>query len=213
MSFSPPPSVVNLVKDDKPADSIWKTWLNSIYERFGGNIWYDMLAPISSAGRRGATSDFDWTEYDGTGIYQPDFDINEDGIAVFHINHDVKRGALMYPHVHWSTDGIDTNPVHWELNYVYANRDDVTPTVFSPKQTITLIGTPSGTAFTHMVTEVSDSNAVTMFEVDSIILMQIKRITNGATENTDVVFGHFVDIHYQRERFGTISRSPDFYKR
>jgi len=213
MSFSPPPSHVELVKENTVADSIWKKWLNSIYERFGGNIWYDMLSPITSAGRRGATSDFDWTNYNATGIYQPDFAINEDGMCVFHINHDIKRGSKMYPHVHWSTDGTDVNPIHWELNYIYATRDDTTPTVFSAKQTITIIGTPSGTAFAHHVTEASDEDAITAFEVDSIMPLQLKRVTNGATDNTDTIFGHFVDIHYQRERFGTISKSPDFYKK
>lgn len=198
---------------DESFDFRWRNWLNVVYEKLAGPLWYDMLAPISSAGRRGAASDFDWTDYNATGIYQPDFAVSEDGIAVFHINHDIKPGSKMYPHVHWSTSGTDTNPVHWELNYVHANRDDVSPTAFSAKQTITLIGTPSGTAYAHHVTETSDANAVTAFEVDSIVLMQIKRVTNGATDNADVVFGHFVDIHYQRDRFGTPQKAPDFYKR
>ena len=174
--------------------------------------WYDLLAPISSAGRRGATSDFDWTDYNATGIYQPDFALNEDGICVFHINHDIKRGSKMYPHVHWSTDGVDTNPVHWELNYIYADRNDTTPSTFSAKQTVTLVGTPTGTAFQHIVTETNDANAIDSLEVDSVILLQIKRVTNGATDNTDTVFGHFVDFHYQRERLGTPNKAPDFYK-
>lgn len=211
MSFSPPPSHVPLVSDGQ-SDSVWKKWFYSIYALFGGVIWYDMLTSITSAGRRGAVSDFDWTDYNATGIYQPEFAVDEDGICNFHINHDIKRESLMYPHVHWSTDGTDVNPVHWELNYIYAARDDTSPIAFSAKQTITLEGTPGGTAFTHHVTECTDAEAFTAPEVDSIILMQIKRVTNGATENTDAVFGHFVDIHYQRERFGTISKSPDYYK-
>ena len=185
---------------------------NFIIEFIGGESWYDILAPITSAGRRGATSDFDWTEYNGTGIYQPDFAIGEDGICVFHINHDIKPGSKMYPHVHWSTDGTDTNPVYWEINYIYADRDDVSPIVFSAKQTITIEATPSGTAFAHHVTECTDAEAIVAPVVDAIILLQVKRITNGATDNTDVVFGHFVDMHYQRERFGTPNKAPDFYR-
>lgn len=213
MSFSPPPSIIPLVTNDIRSDSIWKKWLNNIYDRFGGNQWYDLTAPIVSAGRRGAAADFDWTDYNATGIFQPDFALNEDGIANFHINHDIKRGSKMYPHVHWSADGTDANPVHWELNYIHANRDDTTPTVFSTVQTVTLIGTPSGTAFTHIVTETNDADSIDAMEVDSIICMQIKRVTNGVTDNTDTIFGHFVDFHYQRERFGTISKSPDYYKK
>ena len=26
----------------------------------------------------------------------------------FNINHDIKQGSKIYPHVHWSTDGTDT---------------------------------------------------------------------------------------------------------
>lgn len=213
MSFSPPPSHVELVKDNIGADSIWKRWFNSIYELFGGVLWYDLLTSTIAAGRRGAASDFTWVEYNSSGIFQPQFDINDDGIANFHINHDIKRGSLMYPHVHWSTDGVDTNPVHWELNYMIADRDDDNVSVFGSKITKTLIGTPSGTAFDHNVTETSDAEAQTAPAVDAIIIMQIKRVTNGATENTDDVFAHFVDFHFQRERFGTISKAPDFYKR
>ena len=210
MSFIPPPSHVQLVTDsydgdkiinNSRQDSIWKKWLSGIYERFGGNQWYDLTAPIISAGRRGVTSDFDWVNYNGSGIYQPRFSINEDGIVNFHINHDIKRGSKMYPHV------------HWELNYIYAARDDDSPIAFSSVQTKTLIGTPSGVAHTHHVTETSDADAIDAFEVDTIICMQLKRISNGATDNTNDIFGHFVDFHYQRERFGTISKSPDFYRK
>lgn len=31
--LSPPPSIVDLVKEDTNSDSIWKTWLNSLYEK------------------------------------------------------------------------------------------------------------------------------------------------------------------------------------
>ena len=193
-------------------------YLRDEFERIRSQIphifgdWYDLLAPIVSAGRRGAASDFDWTDYNATGIYQPSFALNEDGIANFHINHDIKRGSLMYPHMHWSTDGTNTNPVHWELNYISAARDDLAASPFGTKITKTLIGTPSGTAFSHVVTETNEANAQLALEVDSIILMQVKRVTNGATDNTDTVFGHFVDFHYQRERLGTPNKAPDFYK-
>lgn len=174
--------------------------------------WYDLLSPIVSAGRRGSLSDFDWTDYNSTGIYQPEFALNEDGIVNFHINHDIKRGSKMYPHVHWSTDGTQTNDVVWELNYIWADRNDATPSTFSALQTLTITGAPSGTAYQHIVSEVSDGAAIDVPDVDAIILMQIKRVTNGGTNNTDAVFGHFVDIHYQRERLGTPNKAPDYYK-
>ena len=211
--MGPPPSRVPFLDKLGRNDRTWIKWLNNVFDLLRGPLWYDMLAPISSAGRRGAAADFDWTEYNGTGIYQPDFAINEDGIVNFHINHDIKPLSDIYPHVHWSADGTDANPVHWELNYIFASRNDVTPTAFSAKQTITLIASNPGNAFSHFVTEVDDDNAFTAPEVDSILMFQIKRVTNGATENTDTIFAHFLDIHYQRDRFGTPNKAPDFYKR
>lgn len=173
--------------------------------------WYDMIFPIVSAGRRGSSTDFSWTDYNSTGIYQPDFALNDDGIVVFHTNHDIMLGSKMYPHVHWSTSGTDTNPVHWELNYIQAKRDDDNPVAFGSKQTMTIIGTPSGTPYAHHVTETDDANAIDAPDVDSVIIMQIKRVTNGATDNADTVFGHFIDIHYQRGQLGSLNKAPDFF--
>ena len=174
--------------------------------------WYDLLTSTIAAGRRGAATDFDWVDYDTSGIYQPGFSINDDGIANFHINHDIKRGSLMYPHIHWSIVGTDVNPIHWELNYKIAERNDDGVSVFGALITKTLIGTPSGTSTDHIVTETTEASAQLAPEVDAIIIMQIKRVTNGATDTVDEVCAHFADFHYQRERLGTRNKAPDFYK-
>ena len=60
-----------------------------------------------------------------------------------------------------------------------------------------------------MVTE--DATGFTVPEVDSLILLELKRVTNGGTENTDTVFGLFVDLHYQTSMYATPNRSPSFY--
>lgn len=175
--------------------------------------WNDMLTSTVAAGRRGAAADFKWADYDGSGIFQPSFGINEDGIANFHVQHDIKRESQMYPHVHWSSDGADLNPIYWQLNYKWAPRNDIRPEAFSAVQTVTIIATPNGDDHVHVVTETDQSASIPAMEVDTIIMMQIKRITNGATDNGDTVFGHFVDLHYQREGISTPGRAPNFYVR
>ena len=117
----------------------------------------------------------------------------------------------MYPHVHWTTNGTNTNTVKWELIYTYAKGHN--QEAFPTETTINLEQAGSGTAWQHMIVEASDAQAFTAPEVDSLILMRVRRVTNGGTDNTDQVFGLFVDIHYQKDRFGTPQKSPNFYAR
>ena len=80
-----------------------------------------------------------------------------------------------------------------------------------PAPTVIQIGeAAAGTAWRHMVTEASVDDAFVAPEVDSIILMRVKRNSTSPT-NTDTVFGLFVDLHVEIDRAATPSKSPDFY--
>jgi len=59
--------------------------------------------------------------------------------------------------------------------------------------------------------EIDVGNALTLTEPDELILVTLKRIANGGTDNTDQVFAVCVDIHYQSDRHSTKNRSPNFY--
>jgi hypothetical protein len=48
-------------------------------------------------------------------------------------------------------------------------------------------------------------------EPDELILVTLKRVTNGGTNNTDTVFGLMVDLHYESDRHVTRNKSPNFY--
>ena len=67
----------------------------------------------------------------------------------------------------------------------------------------------SGTAWQHMTSE--DTTGFVVPEVDSIILIELERVTNGGTDNTDAIFGLFVDLHYLADRYTTPNRTPNFY--
>lgn len=145
------------------------------------------------------------------GIFQNAFAVDDTVFFAFHIDHDVKQGSTMFPHVHWTTNGVNTATVKWEFEYTIAARNGSTieSVEFPAPSIITIEEAAAGTAWTHMVTE--DATGFTAPEIDSLVVCKLKRITNGGTNNTDDVFGLFCDIHYECQQYGTPSRSPDYY--
>lgn len=131
-------------------------------------------------------------------------------IKPFHVNHDVRPGGQAYLHVHWSTNGTNVQPVKWQFEIMRAKGHG--QEAFAAPTTITVTQTPSGTAWQHMIAEVDDADALTLYEPDELIMVTLKRITNGGTDNTDQVFAVEVDFHYQRDRFFTPQKAPNFYE-
>lgn len=140
-------------------------------------------------------------------IKQRRFGVNDSVYVAVHVDHDIKVGSTLYPHVHWSTDGTSENTVKWQFSYTTAK--GFNQEAFPADSIITVEEAASGTAWQHMVTE--DETGFLAPEVDSVILIELKRITNGGSENADAVFGIFVDLHYQTDRYATIGKRPDFY--
>lgn len=130
-------------------------------------------------------------------------------LSPIHINHDVKPGGAGYLHVHWSTNGTSTNTVRWEFHVQRAlghnQANFAAPTV----RTVTQAA--AGTAWRHMVAEVAIGDILTLTEPDELILVTLRRVTNGGTNNTDTVFALCVDMHYESDRDTTINKAPNFY--
>ena len=170
--------------------------------------WRDLRAPLIGA-KQGGISDPALDIFGPSGgIKQYKFVVGNEVFLAFHIDHDIKQGSTVYPHVHWASDGVSTNTVKWELEYTIAARED--PSVaFPAPTTITVEAAATATAWAHEVTE--HGVGFTAPVVDSLIVMHVKRITNGGTDNTDAIFGLFVDLHYEAQQYGTPSRVPDFY--
>lgn len=59
----------------------------------------------------------------------------------------------------------------------------------------------------EIVAAISNAN----FEPDGILLIRIRRITNGGVENADGIFMITSDCHYQANTFATKNRTPNFY--
>lgn len=171
---------------------------------FGG--WRDYRAALTGQAAGPAAPTL--TAFGPTGtIKQLAFAVGDSVYVAVHVDHDVKTGSTMYPHVHWSTNGTNTAEVKWQLTYTMAEGHDQAN--FPAEQVLSVQEAAAGTAWRHMVTE--HASGFTAPEPDTLILIEVERITNGGTDNTDVVFGLFVDLHYETQQYATPSRTPDFY--
>jgi len=170
--------------------------------------WKDLVSFVST-GRIPPSSAPTWANFaPSAGRQEPSFAVNDYiWLSPYHIGHDIDPSAEAYLHVHWSSDGTDTNEVEWELKYTRALGHG--QAAFPTETTITITGTPTGTAWTHYVHE--SATDLGLVEPDELILVTLKRITNGTTENTDGIFGLMVDIHYQSTREVTPNKTPNFY--
>jgi len=169
--------------------------------------WKDLRASLVGAGLGVAAPSLTAFGPSGT-IKQLSFGVLDEVYVGLHWDHDVMPGTTAYVHVHWTTDGTSTNTVKWELKLSTAAGHNTAN--FPADTTIALEEAAQGTAWRHMITE--DTVGFTIPEIDSLTFIRLKRVTNGGTNNTDTVFGLFLDIHYQSgPYYGTPYRSPNFY--
>lgn len=176
---------------------------------FGTNIdgWKDLRAALTGAGQGVAAPTL--TAFGSSGnIKQLAFGVLDEVYVALHWDHDIKPNTYVYPHVHWSTNGTDTNTVKWQLDYVQADGHNTAN--FGADTTLYLEEAAQGTAWRHMVTEHATGFLVP--DIDAVTIMRLKRVANGGTDNADTVFGLFLDIHYQcGPYYGTPYRTPNFF--
>ncbi len=179
----------------------------------GGEVaqfgWRDITGQVTVRGIGGASPT--WAQV-GSGPFRAyQFAVNDECWFSYHIPHDIVPSADVHFHAHWVADGTDINPVKWQFTYAYALGFDQEAFDLGTGTTVTAEGTPSGTQYQHNVTETAAVSIPTLTEPDGLIYMHIKRITNGATDNTDAIFMLTADIHYQSTNIGTIGKAPGFY--
>lgn len=176
------------------------------------DVWKDLTVQLSQASAKNAANDPTWAVLVG-GIYAWSFPAGADKelFLAFHINHDIKPGSLMYPHVHWSPGNNNTGVCRWVLEYTVAKGHG--QEVFGATNTIVLEQAGSGTPLMHQIIETDENNAIVAPEVDSLIIMRLAREGSHANDTlTDGAFGLTVDFHYQANATGTVNKAPDFYQ-
>lgn len=175
--------------------------------------WNDQLSDLSAGKGVGANAPT-WSAF-RSGINAYAFSasaMNEVWINI-HITHDYKAGTKVYPHIHWSTTGTNTGVVRWGIEYTIAKGHGqqawpVTTTVYLEQAF-------SGTAYTHMITETSEANALPGddLEPDTLVLMRVFRdAAHGNDTQTSTAFGFYADVHYQSDGNLTTTKAPTWVK-
>ena len=204
-----------------PADS-YESRLNAQLNKEIGDIkdelqqigWEDTLADIS-AGRAVGVNAPAWTVFRNgiSGYAFSASQMNEVWVNV-HVTHNWRIGSKYYPHIHWSCATAPTagQKVHFGIEYTVCKGHN--QEAWPASTTITIEPTVSAVQYQHMITECSDTQAIPITEVDSVILMRVYRDPTQAADNcAQLVFMFFVDCHYQVDRFlGTPQKAPNFYK-
>lgn len=169
--------------------------------------WRDLVSDVNV---RGSVSVPAWSQMGSSPFWGFLFQLNDEAWAVFHIDHDYKPGSPIYLHTHWTSDGSDVNTVRWEFTYTVAkghNQSNFNMT----GTTVTVTTTPNGTAWRHYISEIGTGISSSEFEPDALIIVRIRRITNGGTNNGDDIFLLKTDAHYQADRLTTPNKAPNFY--
>ena len=168
--------------------------------------WRDLEMSVSGAATGGGAPA--QTAFGPSGnIKQVKFGVNDSVYQVCHVPHDMLVGGDAYAHVHWSTDGTSTNTVKWQISLISAAGYNTA--AFGADTVFTLEEAAAGIAWQHMITE--EASPRMLPDIDSLMMIELKRITNGGSENADGVFGLYVDFHYQVGQVATPSRSPNFW--
>ena len=176
--------------------------------------WQDNLSSIS-AGKIAGASVPTWTLLQN-GLYAYAFSaaaMNEVWVS-FHIQHDYQPGTMFYPHVHWTTAGVNAGVCRWGIEYSFAR--GYAADVFPASTTIYLEQAATGVAYKHMITEAVEGAGVLIptLETDGILLTRVFRDGGHVNDTlTDVAFGLFVDIHYQSDGMLTNERNRTFTKK
>lgn len=129
----------------------------------------------------------------------------------YHLGHDFVPG-LVYPHIHFETDGTNTQVVRWQGEYVYAPGFAQGAFNYGSSATFTIDQTPSGTAYTHYTSEYLTGIDGSAWQTDGIVKIIWTRITNGGTDNTDGVYVTTADMHYTSTASGATTplKAPPF---
>jgi hypothetical protein len=181
------------------------TGQSSIWTGQGGG-WRDMIGQVIA--RSTGPGNPAWTQMGSSALYAYAFD------AVwftFHVDHDHSSQTAAYLHAHWTTNGTSTNTVKWEFTYCYAKgHQQAAFDIGGGGTAVTVTQAATGTAWTHMISEISSGVLASTLETDGLILVRVKRLTNGGSENADTVFLLTSDIHYQADHYATKNKAPNF---
>lgn len=173
-----------------------------------GGVWRDLLCALQPPAS-GVTIPV-MTAIGASGMQMPVWQVNDAMYFAWHIPHDVNPAKEVYMHAHWCVDGTNVQPVKWEFTWWYASGYGRGAWAFGAVGTITSVQqAATGVAFTHLIAETA-AITIPALEVDGLIQVRLRRVTNGGVENVNNVFCNQADLHYQAITPGTVNRDYPF---
>lgn len=176
--------------------------------------WVDIIGQIVpfpvGAGRPTFTA---WNAPHGA-FYGWNYGIGDSLMWRGHVPHGVNAATGTVMHIHTFVDGTSVQPLRFEFEWSYAKGYAVQSpragTAFSTPQIVTVTQTPTGTPKDHMIIEMAVPILVDELEPDALIVMVVRRVTNGGTDNPDPVFVEFTDPHIILDTFHSTNRNYPF---
>jgi hypothetical protein len=190
--------------------SLWFDHQQNRFSQDGTPVWNDYLGQILTKSSGAGTPT--WTTGLGGGPFAAyKFNVGDTVQVLFHVNHDIAPGQPIFIHSHWMTDGTNVQPIKWQFQYSIAAGHN-TANFNMAGTTVSVQQAAQGTAWRHMISEISTGiTDGTNIVVDGLVMVNVSRITNGGTDNTDGVYLLMSDLHIQSQYLGTKNKSPSFY--
>ena len=150
-----------------------------------------------------------WSQVGATAFWAYKFAVNDSCWFTYHIPHDIADTTVHF-HSHFILDGTVTADVKWQYTWAYAKGYDQEAFDLASPGVITSTLAGAGTAYTHQIAETIGVEIAGLTEPDGMIMMSIKRITNGGVENADDVFMTTSDVHYFSDNRATAARNAPY---
>lgn len=132
----------------------------------------------------------------------------------YHIDHDIKLGGVLYPHVHFRPLTNAAGVVRWGFEYSVSKGHGQTSGFPATTTAYVNFSVPANSLGTHFVAEVAGANAIPSLNIepDSVIHVRVFRdAANAADTYTGAVWCWQADLHYQTQQYATTNKAPDFY--
>lgn len=190
----------------KPDLIFFDTGLNqqSAFISFNTNNWDDLRFPASNI-RLGGDAPATFQAFKDGGILSFASNTDQYIYVVAQLPHTWAEGTDIEAHVHWTiptsgAGGGTAENVKWDLTYSWSNKEGIIPDSSSDTVTVDVRNT---TANYHLQDSFGLISGVGK-TYSSCLIISIKRDTSVANDYAYSVYLIEFDIHYKKNRFGTI---------
>lgn len=178
-------------------DAVNKRYAISLFAR------YDDLPPVPIISAKLGSTAPTLATFKGD-IEQYTFDATNDYvIGSTEVIHTYQEGTDIDPHIHWTTNGTDTDArgVKWQLKYSIGNSNGA----FTDQQTLTVdVPIPANTPDrTHFISEFTPDIDGTALKIGTYIVFRLERITSASTAPSANPFVIAVGFHILQDSAGS----------